>query len=357
MDLTYLSLSEATYSKLCRKILTESLGVRKGDCITIETWNNGLPFATQVVQQARQMGAIPILLLEDEKTFIKTAKAAPKENLGSMGDHEYALLSKTNSYVFIPGPPLAPYTKALSQESKFVATSYNNSWYEAAAKAKLKGVRLSHSYVGNDLATLLGKKKETIVQHLLEASFVDYRGIGKKAKTVLGNMSDGTDGEILSDGKSLKFKFMGQTTIEDGIVDDEDVQTGDNIASIPPGYVWREVDPKSTEGTVNFYGQYTRYGKLPASTLTFKGGKLTSWSSAKGGKMLEKLVDVIPEVKRVLSAVTVGLNPAIKYGYSQDRCVAGCIGLAVGGFAINGYVSSGTLNCASKAIVKTGKLL
>ena len=48
---------ERLYSKVASKILTESIHLKKGESITIETWNNGQIFAQKIVSEARKIGA------------------------------------------------------------------------------------------------------------------------------------------------------------------------------------------------------------------------------------------------------------------------------------------------------------
>ena len=47
---------DALYRRVAKKVLTETLGMKKGDSITVETWNNGLDFAKVMVSEARAMG-------------------------------------------------------------------------------------------------------------------------------------------------------------------------------------------------------------------------------------------------------------------------------------------------------------
>ncbi|MDG6929367.1 MAG: hypothetical protein JRN29_04910, partial [Nitrososphaerota archaeon] len=197
------------YDVLAKKVLSESLRVKKGESVTIETWNSGLPFALSVSAEAKRMGAIPLLTFEDEKTFVEVAKTVPAENLGGMGGHEYALLSETDAYVFIPGPPIATYTK-LTKEQKDGSTAYNASWYEAAAKAGLRGVRMSFGYVGDHMARLLGKKKSAIVDRLLDAALCDYGSIRKKALSVAERMGDGTTVTLSSGRERLELTLKGE---------------------------------------------------------------------------------------------------------------------------------------------------
>src|SRR5579863_4489975 len=129
---------DSLYGEVARKVLSESLAVKKGQTVLVESWNNGLPFAKHVVLEARRKGAIPLTLLEDEDAYVDGAKETPKDVLGKMGRHEFALLSKTDAYVFIPGPELGTFAHRMERSNYLDSVKYNDAWYDAAAKAKLK---------------------------------------------------------------------------------------------------------------------------------------------------------------------------------------------------------------------------
>jgi len=142
--------------------ISESLRLKKGESVTVETWNNGLALARQFVVEARRIGALPIMIFEDEDTYVDSVKNAPKNMVGKMGRHEYELLAATDAYLFIPNELLGASTKRLTPEEVDQSTSYGTSWYEAAGKAKLRGARMSFGFAGKEVARILGKRLEEI---------------------------------------------------------------------------------------------------------------------------------------------------------------------------------------------------
>ena len=349
-----LSLDGALYEKVATKVLSETLHMRKGETLTIETWNNGLELAKRLVVEARKMGVIPILTLEDESSYIEGVKVTPKEVLGSMGRHEYGLLAGSDGYVFIPGTPLGPYPPRLSREETADSTKYNASWYEAAEKAKLRGARLAFGYVSKEYAKLYGKKPEEIVHNQLKAALADSQAISAAGKAVGRSLSDGADATLQTSGGKLEFVLKGELAVEDGVVDEDDVASGNNMTYLPPGFVSKQVDPASVGGEVALSSSVTRLGLLQDAKLEFKAGKLVAWKSSKSQKMLDQLIEATQQERRVVSSVTVGINPSMKYENGQDRMVSGAIGL--GGLGFTGTVRRGSLSVAGKAVVDKGKL-
>lgn len=347
-------MAASLFPDVAEKLLKESLQLKKGETVTVETWNTGLPLAKEVVKQARRMGCIPVTMFEDESTYVDGVKKTPREVLGQMGKHEYAMLAATDAYVFIPGPPLGAYYRRITRKEYADATKYNSSWYEAAEKAKLRGVRVSYGYIGRDLSRYLGKKTSDIAAGQLRGTLVDFSKLGRKGRSIEEKLKDGASVKLLSDGAVLNFKLKGATAVEDGLVDASDLSKGENVAYLPPGMVTKEVDPHSARGTVKLSPSLTRLGVAESLTMEFERGKLVEWSSPKSSKFVDEILQSIEPKNRVLNFLTIGLNDKLRPGFAVDRFVAGSVGIS--GFGFVGMVHRGSLEIGGSAIVKNGKV-
>jgi len=338
---------DALYTKVVRKILTETLKVQKGESVTVEAWDNGLPFARRALAEARAMGCRAILVYEDEKAYVEGVRRAPKDSVGMMGKNEYGMLAGTDAYIFVPGQALGPYSKTLKPEERETSTRYNSSWYEAAEKAGLRGARLTFGYVGRDMARFLGKTVEDVAGRQLKAALVDYDEIAGYARKFSPLLADGAKASLRSGKDELEFTLKGDLEIEDGIVDDEDKKTGYNMTYAPPGFVAKGVDPQSANGKVVLADSLTKFGVVHRAELEFRDGELVGWKSDDGAK-LKNIVGALAPEKRRLTLLTIGLNPALGYGYGQDRFVRGAVTLA--GFGFTAVVSRGSLMVGSAKV-------
>ncbi len=343
-----------TFDVLAKKILYESLHVQKGETVTVETWNTGLELAKRVILEARKIGASTLLLFEDEDTFVESAKTVPTEHLGTMGRHEFGLLSQTNAYIFIPGPPIAAYTKVITQDERSATTTYNQSWYEAAEKAGLRGARLGFGYVGNDIAKLYGKSQNEIVKHQLKASLVDYSKIKEHCNILASYLADGKNASITSKAGTLNFTLKGDFIAEDGIIDETDIADGKNMVYIPPGRVRKHIEPKSVNGTVEVSSAEIYNGIVEDIRLEFKEGDLQSYRAKRNARLLDVLVEKIHTDKRQVGFIEVGINPLMEYGYAQDRFVSGAVTLGLPKLA--GVLRGSTLAVNRKNMVEKGKI-
>lgn len=341
------------YTKVAKKILKETLRVKKGESVTVETWDNGLPFARIALAEARKMGCPASMIYEDEWAYVEGVRKAPDGAVGIMGKNEYGLLSGTDAYIFVPGPVIGPYSKTLKPEERIRSTRYNSSWYSTAKKAGLRGARLSFGYVGEDLASLLGRKADEVVQAQLEGALVDFGRVSRTASKIAPLLSDGAEAELETGRSVLRFTLRGECSIQDGIVDDRDKKAGDNMAYVPPGFVSKDVDPKSANGRVTLTDSLTRLGVVSRADLEFKEGKLVAWES-KDRSLLKKLFDPIPAEERRLELLGIGVNPRFAYGLGQDRFVSGSV--TVAGFGLTGAVKKGNLRVEGSKVTENGRL-
>lgn len=341
------------YTGVARKVLKETLHVREGDSVTVETWDNGLPFARIAIAEARKMGCPASIIYEDEWAYVEGVRKAPEGVVGAMGKNEYGLLSGTDAYIFVPGPIIGAYSRTLKPEERSRSTRYNSSWYEAAEKAGLRGARLSFGYVGKDLAGFLGKRTEDVVRAQLEGALVDFGEISRTASRISPLLSDGAEVELETGRSVLRFSLRGEGSVEDGVVDDEDRRTGNNMAYVPPGFVSKEVDPKSADGRVTITDSLTRLGVVPRADLEFEEGRLVGWES-KDKARLKKLFDPIDPEERRLELLGIGINPRFAFGFGQDRFVKGSVTLS--GYGLTGVVKKGSMRIGGSKLMENGSL-
>jgi leucyl aminopeptidase (aminopeptidase T) len=337
---------------VAKKVLNETVRLKPGETVTIETWTSGLPFAEEVALQAKMMGGLPLVTCEGESSYVKGVRGSPKEALGKMGRHEYSLLAGSDAYVFIPGPPISGYFPQITRQEYIDSTSYNGSWYDAAKKSGLRGARVTAWYVGNDLARLLGKKRDAVVLHQLKAAGVDFRGIRDLARRVAGIMKDGAEVSLASGGGELTLRLKGELEIQDGITDETDMAAGENMSYVPPGYVLKEVDQASVDGTLRISPSVTRFG-LVEGEVRYRRGEFVGWSLKAGARTKRELEEVLPPKARVPATVIVGVNPKMKFGFGQDRFPSGAITVGVG---VAGVVRGGSLTVDGRAVVREGRL-
>ena len=326
--------------QIARKVLTETLRLRPGENVTIEAWSESVPWAVPFVNEARRLGARPLMLYEDEPSFWKALEEGNSRATGVVGGHEWSALQDADAYVFFFGPSEWPRYDELSDRKTAGVAAYNGEWYSRAAKAKLRGARM---YIGRSspLAAArwkvdLARWREAIQKASLASPEAMHRlgtRIGKRfarGKSVRVTHPNGTD---------LSFRLGGYPVqLDDGQVDAADLKAGNNMASIPGGVVGVAVDHTSARGTV--VGNHTVYpnsGPAKGISWTFRRGKLADYSYGTGGAAFAKAYRAAPPKGRDrMSYFSIGLNPELAGCPQMEDQELGAVMFRLGGNSFSG---------------------
>lgn len=333
-------ISQEIAEKAAQIVLRQTLRVRKGDNVIIETWSEALPWATPYVAEARRLGARPMMLYEDEPTFWSSVEAGNGNQIGRVGEHEWAALAKADAYVFFQGPSQWPRFDELPPKKTDGVAAYNMDWYQRAAKAKVRGARC---YLGrtSELAARqwdldLGQWRE----ELLRATLVPPESMHKLGLRVGARLRNGRQVTVRHEnGTDLSFrlgKFPLQ--LDDALVDESDLKAGNNMASIPGGVVGICLDGKSAQGeVVGNHRTYPESGPVDGTHWRFEGGRLTEQSYDAGGKALQEAFAKAPKAGRDrLGYLSIGLNPELSKAPQMEDQELGAVLLSIGGNTFRG---------------------
>lgn len=301
--------------QIAKQVLTTSLGLKRGESVIVESWTHMLPWARAFVQEARKLGIRPMLLYEDEGTYWNSVENAKPSDIGRMSAPEMAALSKTNGYVFLWGPEDRPRLSSLPSEQNSALLAYNSDWYKAAEKAHLRGCRIELGRATGPAAKFFGVN-ETMWQHsLIEGSLVDFKTLARDGARLAAKLAKGRALHIThANGTDLELKLAGRKPVlDDGIVDAEDVRTGNNMTSIPGGAVYVAVDEKYAVGrVVANRTSYPSWGALKGGRWMFQDNRLAKFEYASGGETFAERYEKAAAGKERPGFVSIGLNPRVR---------------------------------------------
>ena len=358
----------ANYDGLVRNVLSKTLAIQSGDDVIVETWDHGLPIATNFIYRLRELGARPMLLFEHERTFWQSVESLPEDKLGKVGEHEWAAIEKAKGYIFITGP--AEFSKVWKNPSKFrAATSYNEEWYERAKRYRLKGARIGLGYASPDRARLFRLRLAAWQRMLIAASTVDFAALRDQITKLTPSLKNGEVKITSPNGTNLALRLVGRDAYsEDCIVDDDDLDHGRNVANIPGGNILVCPDEMFAEGRVVFDRPTPYMGKWVGGVrLDFKDGILTNYKATQNVDHFKTSYDKASGEKNRIAAIGVGFNPKARIGFMQDGITAGAVTVAIGGnddigganktdFYFPGILTKATLTVNGNTIVRNGKL-
>jgi aminopeptidase len=360
----------SVYESLAKNVIRRGLRVKPKENVIVETWNHGLPIATEFVYQLRAAGARPMLLFEDEPTYWRSLSTLPKPKLGQVGSHEWKALEEADAYVFVTGP--ADIVKVRETGDKYdAATAYNSEWYKRAKKARLRGARIGLGYVTGERAAAYGLDVDDWRRMMLDASSVDPREIvrrGRKLRTLLSRR--GRVEITAPNGTRFTCDLLGRKAgISDGVVDDEDMDRGENMTDVPAGEVFVAPDEKSASGTLVFDRPLAYVGRwVRGLRLAFDDGRLSKWSAEENADPIRARWEKAKGDKDRLGMLNFGLNPNARTGFLQDYVASGSVYVSVGDnsevggknktdFFLGCTLTGATVTIDGAAVVKGGQLV
>ncbi len=327
--------SEDLARRVARHVLTKTLRVGRGDNVTIESWSLAVPWAVPFVEEARRLGAHPLLLYEDEAAFWKALRTGASRATGEVGSHEWGALEDTDAYVFFFGPGEWPRYDGLRDNQTAGVSAYNAEWYRRAAKAQVRAARMYLGRTSPLSARRWGVDLDAWRTALQRASLASPEAMRRLGERIGRRLERGKRVRVAHpNGTKLEFALGGfPLQIDDALVDDRDLKVGNNVASIPGGVVGVATDHTSTQGTV--VGNHTVYpssGPAAGIRWTFEDGRLASSSYRKGGRAFAKAYAEAPAGGRDrMSYFSVGLNPELADCPQMEDQELGAVMLRLGG--------------------------
>jgi len=367
-----MAMNGLTADALARSLLGPSLNLKRGENVIIETWTHTLPYATACVVEARRRGARPLLFYEDEAAFWRSWDVVAKRDMGHVGDHEWAALSKADAYVFFPGPADRARWRAVRRGFR-PAVANNQEWYRRARAARVRGVRSALGYASDEAAAEYRVEPAAWREQLIRGSVqADLAAIRRDAVRLASRLQKGKELRLTAaNGTDITVGLRGRRPVaDDGMIDAADLRRGSTMAGAPPGYVAVAIDEKSATGlVVANRPSFPHAGRLEGGQWEFDHGTMVSSSFTDGGAEFERsLQGATPGWNRG-AFFSLGLNPALDPGVPRvEDQEAGAATIAIGGNTDYGgrtsnpflawlVVGEATVALDGRPLVDRGKLL
>ncbi len=304
--------------RLARSVLRNSLGLKKGEMVTIEAWSHALPWVDAFLVEAREMGVNPMVIYDSDAAFWKNVEEGRAKNLGVLGAQELTALKETDAYVYFWGPSDRTRWHKLPSATVRALTAYEEEWFKVAKEARLRWCRVELSRATEELAKEYGINYSEWVRELFEASTVNPEPMIRNGRKIAEKFENGSEVAITQrNGTKLELRLKGRKPfVDDGVVDEADVQAGFGESNVPSGVVTVAVDESFAEG--NFKANRpTRHGpsrgRSDEGEWTFENGRLSKYSYGHGERDFSRLYLKADHGVRDRPAIlSIGLNPKIR---------------------------------------------
>ena len=314
-------------------VLDQCLGVRRGETVTVETWNHTLPWARAFVLEVRRRGGEPTLVVEDEEAFFRSLAQS-----GSVPSAPAAFAEASDAYVYFPGPEQFPRLLGLSAvELEAVIGRHGPAWWRAARRAGLRAARIAVAAATPAAAARFGVDRDAWERELVQGSLVSPDRLARSAGRLVRRLHRAHQVHLHHpNGTDLAVELLrAPPVVEDGRVDRADRRAGRLWTQIPTGVVAVPLAPGVAEGVWESNREtYDRFSDPPVTVgarLSFHHGRLAEYSFDQGGAAFARAYARGGRGRESPGALTFGVNPAISHAPEVGEVAAGTVGLLLGG--------------------------
>lgn len=327
--------SSQLVTDFARSVLRQNLKVQRGEHVIIEGWTHTLPWAVALARETRRMGALPLVVYEDEQSYWDAAEHGSDRVLGTRAEHEWAALGKTDVYIHMWGPGDRVRIHAQPETRQERLFEFNEKWYKAAEKAGLRGARLEVGRPYPSLARAYGVDEEAWRQQVIAATMVDPQRMKKAAAPVARALEKGKRLTLRDDhGTDLTLGLAHRKArVFWGQVDAAAMATPyQMLMNLPAGLVRVALDEKVADGTlVSDRTCYYDDGKATGARFQFRNGRLVEATFDSGGERFDEPFQKAGKGRDQPGLFSLGLNPALHDTPQVEDLERGAALVSVGG--------------------------
>ncbi|WXG43921.1 MAG: aminopeptidase [Promethearchaeati archaeon SRVP18_Atabeyarchaeia-1] len=359
------------YEDLAKIVVKDALNIRSSDVVNISTWSHTIDVANAVAVECFKEGADVLLNLWTDEYYYGLLEKLSEDSL-----REPSKICQAFTETITAGVNL--FAAENPDRLKKIPPSKFTAWFEGERKAhfpraqerKIRNLGLGLAMVTPQRAKNYGLNYGKWKKVMDDSMAADLKKLYKVGRQIAGALDKAGTAEIVdASGTSLTFELGGRrVSIDDGIIDKDDIAHNDLDAQLPAGYVGTTIVETSANGKAVFDLQLQQFGvNIEGMEWDFKDGKLASMKGKKNIEYLTKAIDKASGDKDRIATLGIGINPKAAYGFMMNNIVEGAITIgigdneAIGGKNKSSYGATGTLSKAAlridgRLIIKNGQL-
>ncbi len=357
---------------IAKRIVHESLKVREDDMVLIDTWQHTIDLASQISIECYKAGAKPLITLMTDTLWWNIFQQVPDEYIRKTPRHVMAALESINVWIHLGGPEDPARFREVPASHLQQFFDGEKAVLDKTLQRKIKIGEVLMGYVTPQRAKIYGFEYDRWARMTHAALDIDHSKIRELGRKIAARLERSSRVHITAKPDTdLQFEITKRPVcVQDGIVDDEDMERGLVSTQLPAGKV--EVAPieNSAKGTISFNTGRALKGQLVTGLkYVFDKGKMTSFSAKTGEDVFREVFEATSGDKDRIAQFAIGINPKAELiGYTTDDLVLGTVSVGVGGnrglggkndsdFGFADTLLNPTVEVDNTVIMKNGKLI
>jgi len=303
------------------------------DRVLIFTWRHTLDLAEAFALECQKSGAKTHLEIETDEFYYQAVLDLPIEYLREPNPFSLALLDVATANIFIAGPEDPERLKRISPERMSAMVEADKPYNNKLLERKIRSAHILLGYVTPQRAKTYGFDYDKWKQNIRAAIDVDYNHMRELGKKVGERLEEASEIRITAaNGTDLTLALEGRDShVNDGVIDDEDIQRGAVYTALPAGNVAVAPKERSTRGIFLSDVPEADTGLLIRNVaLRFKDGKLVSLEGDQNAEAMKARWMKAKGDKDQASWLMIGLNPAAQKGFVYNQIILGSVTLGIG---------------------------
>ena len=360
---------KANIPELAHQVLDVCTSLKPGERVWINSWDHTLELASGLAWECEKRNCPVVVTVQPEELWLRSIKEAPLNVVDGLPAHQAALLQETDVYIYTLGPRSPIPWDMIPEDRQKLATfwffeknRFVEQWKAIARRRKVRMIGIEATLATPERAKVLGLDFEEWSGVMFDGCMADYREVERRGNALVPflsgdeeihvNTPHGTDFRFKLDSRPVDFSY--------GLATPGKVEKGDAVF-LPSGGVGVTVDEGSGAGTVVFdVPVRTREGTIEQLALELEGGRIAHVSAERNQKAFERYLNQGEGDVDRLGFFGLGLNPKLRYGFTQDDKVLGSVEINFGdnkGRGGKNNASAGWWACVSDATVTIGERL
>jgi len=291
-----------------------------------------IDLAEEIAFRCYSVGAVPLITLMTDTLWYRLLNDVNVDNLSKTPTHVLKMLEEETVCINIHGPEEPPSLKSLRPES---LEAIRQAYEPIGRREKELKVRVADIFLGKvtpQRAKVYGLDYHWWKEMIINSLLTDYRRIKETGEKISDVLGEGNRIQIISSNTNFTAEIGGREVyVDDGIIDDADVEKGRVFTMLPTGKV--EIAPleSSADGVVSFDLPILSLGKrINGLVWRFHDGKLTDFSSETNLDVFIRIYESMSGDKDRIGRVIIGLNPEMKPHGIFDSLICGAISIGIG---------------------------
>ena len=291
-------MKDTRFSTLAKNLINYSCNLQEGEKVLIEGIGDCLPLVKELVKEAYNANAIPLVTLKNKEVDRELLMSCSKEQLDLMTKYESSRMNDMDAYIGIRAGNNTAETSDVPSDN---LSLYNRLFAEPVhGKIRVPNTKwVILRYPNYSMAQAANMSTEAFEDYYFNVCNLDYSKMSKAMDKLVNLMNKTDKVRIISEGTDLSFSIKDIPAIK---------CSGE--MNIPDGEVYSAPVKNSVNGVISYNTPSLNQGfTFENIKLTFKDGKIVE-ATSNDTQRINKIFDM-DDGARYVGEFAIGVNPYI----------------------------------------------